>query len=147
VHERFALQHGAADFIEKSRGTQILAARVRLVLAGHRRVRTPGDKLNCGRLLLEASRACWGGVDVTLTVGEFKVVYLLASRAGECVPYRQIYDAMHYAGFVAGSGEEGYRANVRSSIKRIRTKFKECDPTWDEITNLNGYGYSWRKGS
>ena len=82
-------------------------------------MRTPGDKLNCSRLLLEASRACWDGVDVTLTVGEFKVVHLLASRAGECVPYRQIYDAMHYAGFVAGSGEHGYRVEPDSTIHQV----------------------------
>jgi len=148
VHERFALQYGAADFIEKSRGTQVLAARVRLILASHRRVRTSGDRnrLDCGRLLLEAGRARWDGRDVTLTFGELKIVRLLATQAGANVSFRQIYDASHYRGFVAGRGRDGYRTNVRCAIKRIRAKFKKCDPTWDEIINLNGFGYCWRKG-
>jgi two-component system response regulator ChvI len=145
VHERFALGQGAADFIDKSRGTDIVAARVRLVLAGNRRLRAPGNVVERGRLSLEGGRAYWGGVDVNLTAGEFKIVQLLAVRAGEHATYRQIYDALHYTGFVAGCGEEGYRANVRGAIKRIRCKFKELDPGWDEITNYIGYGYSWGK--
>jgi len=145
VHERFALQQGAVDFIDKSRGTQIVAARVRLILASNRKARAPADTVERGRLLLEAGRAYWAGIDVNLTVGEFKIVLLLATQAGEHVPYREIYDALHYPGFVAGCGEDGYRANVRGAIKRIRCKFKECDSSWDEITNFIGFGYSWQK--
>jgi two-component system response regulator ChvI len=99
----------------------------------------------CGHLVLriDAGRAYWKDCDVNLTVSEFKVIYLVASHVGEYVPYRQIYDAMHYVGFVAGSGEHGYRTNVRSSIKRIRNKFRQCDPAFDEIKNYTGFGYCW----
>ena len=145
IHERFALQQGAVDFICKSRGTQIVAARVRLILAGNRRMVASGQTLERGRLRLEGGRAYWGGVDVNLTVGEFKIVFLLATRVGEHVSYRQIYDALHYRGFVAGCGEDGYRANVRGAIKRIRSKFNECDPNFDMINNFIGFGYSWAK--
>ena len=69
----------------------------------------------------------------------------MAKHAGEQVSYRQIYDALRYTGFVAGCGEEGYRANVRGAIKRIRAKFKELDPGWEEITNFTGFGYGWGK--
>jgi two-component system, OmpR family, response regulator ChvI len=51
---------------------------------------------------------------------------------------------MHYAGFVAGSGDHGYRSNVRSCIKRIRAKFHACDPDFDEIQNHMGFGYCWK---
>jgi len=145
IHERLALQRGAVDFIDKSRGTAILAARLRLIVRNDRQAPKPGQVLQCRRLTLktEAGRAYWDDIDVNLTVSEFKIVHLIASRGGEYVPYRQIYDAMHYVGFVAGNGEHGYRANVRSSIKRIRRKFQECDPTFDEIRNYNGFGYCW----
>jgi hypothetical protein len=33
-----------------------------------------------------------------------------------------------HAGFIAGSGDDGYRRNVRSSIKRIRNKLRGHDP-------------------
>jgi hypothetical protein len=42
--------------------------------------------------------------------------------------YCAVYDRLTYEGFIAGIGEDGYRANVRSTIKRIRNKFRACDP-------------------
>ena len=49
----------------------------------------------------------------------------------------------NYAGFIAGSGNDGYRANVRSAIKRIRNKFRELDPTFEAIENYTASGYCW----
>jgi len=86
-------------------------------------------------------------MEVDLTVSELKLVVLIASNVDRCVPYREIHDGIHYEGFVAGSGEHGYRANVRSSVKRIRKKFRKYDPTFNEIRNCNGLGYCWRKSS
>lgn len=57
--------------------------------------------------------------------------------------YRAIYDRLHYEGFIAGSGEHGYRANVRSAIKRIRNKFRDFDPGFGEIVNYTAFGYCW----
>ena len=145
VHERLALERGAVEFIEKNRGTKILAARLRLIAPNERQLSITDQVFERGRLVLKPKegRAYWGDVDVNLTVSEFRVVHALALQAGKVVSYRQIYDAMHYAGFVAGSGDDGYRSNVRSSIKRIRIKFMECDPSFKEIKNHNGFGYCW----
>jgi two-component system response regulator ChvI len=60
--------------------------------------------------------------------------------------YRDIYDIVRGRGFVAGWGEEGYRVNVRSFIKRIRQKFRALDDTFDSIKNYSGYGYYWDHG-
>jgi hypothetical protein len=49
---------------------------------------------------------------VDLTLREFKIVTLLAEKAGRDVGYREIYDLVHGKDFVAGQGSEGYRANV-----------------------------------
>ena len=57
--------------------------------------------------------------------------------------YRAIYDRLHYEGFVAGSGANGYWTNVRSAIKRIRNKFRACDPAFGEIENYTAFGYCW----
>ena len=80
-----------------------------------------------------------------LSVSEFNIVRMLVCKAGNHVTYRAIYDCIHYAGFVAGSGEHGYRRNVRSNIKRIRIKFHACDPDFDEIANYVAVGYRWKK--
>jgi hypothetical protein len=46
------------------------------------------------------------------------------SNVGSFVTYRAVYDRLRYEGFIAGSGNDGFRANVRSAIKRIRNKFR-----------------------
>jgi two-component system, OmpR family, response regulator ChvI len=86
-------------------------------------------------------------MDVGLTIGEYKIVQLMASNAGSYVTYRAIYDRMTYEGFIAGVGNIGYRTNVRSAIRHIRNKFRECDPVFVEIENYVGFGYCWGSDS
>ena len=64
---------------------------------------------------------------------------------GRYVTYRAIYDRLHYEGFIAGSGDDGYRGNVRSAIKRIRNEFRDLDPDFAEIENYTACGYRWGK--
>ena len=148
-YEYAALDGGAVDFVDKARGIPILAKRLQLIVQmsrGTTATTSPeSESLRCGKLELKADigRVYWDGKDVDLTVTEFKIIYLLVSRAGEYVTYRSIYDCVHHAGFVAGSGEEGFRTNVRSSIKRIRNKFRGLDARFSEIENYAAFGYRW----
>ena len=87
---------------------------------------------------------CWKEQPVELTLVQVRIVALLASRRGGFVSYRLIYDLVHGEGFFAGEGEEGYRVNVRSLIKRIRKRFCDVDATFDEIVNFPAEGYGWR---
>ena len=148
AYECMAFDEGAVDFISKSRDRQVLVRRLRSVVELVKlKADLPSQEgLACGKLLLrpQTSRAFWNGVDVGLTLGEYNIVRLLASNVGRYVTYRAIYDRLHYEGFIAGTGDEGYRANVRTAIKRIRNKFRSCDPAFDEIENYTGFGYCWR---
>lgn len=150
AYESAALDGGAVDFVDKARGISILGKRIRASVALTRRLRPQPAQvaLRCGKLVLrpEVGGALWSGGDPGLTVTEFNIVHLLASRAGEYVTYRAIYDCVHHAGFLAGDGAEGYRTNVRSAIKRIRNKFRALDSTFDEIENFAAFGYRWRSG-
>ena len=74
---------------------------------------------------------------------EFDVVAFLAENAGRDVAYRQIYDVVRGNGFVAGQGEDGYRANVRAMVKRIRRKFTQLDADFAALQNYPGFGYRW----
>jgi two-component system, OmpR family, response regulator ChvI len=149
AHECLALDKGAIDVILKSRGPDVLARRLKGVVKNIARTDRPrpGGPIKCGKLLLrhDISRACWQDVDVGLTIGEYKIVHLLASNAGRHLTYRAIYDRLTYEGFIAGSGADGHRGNVRSAIKRIRNKFRDFDPTFDQIENYAGFGYCWKK--
>jgi two-component system response regulator ChvI len=80
---------------------------------------------------------------INLTLTEFKIVMLLAEKAGRDVGYREIYDLVHGKDFISGHGARGYRANVRTFIKRIRKKFRDGDPSFDRIENYAGFGYRW----
>ena len=148
AYECMAFDQGAVDFISKSRDRQVLVRRLRSVVELVKlKADLPSQEgLACGKLLLrpQTSRAFWNGVDVGLTLGEYNIVRLLASNVRRYVTYRAIYDRLHYEGFIAGTGDEGYRANVRTAIKRIRNKFRSRDPAFDEIENYTGFGYCWR---
>jgi two-component system response regulator ChvI len=149
IYEEAALEGGAVDFIDKSRRLPILLKRLQLIAEGGRPstepAPTPAPTLRLGRLTLrfDTNRAVWDGRTVDLTLTEFKILTLLAENAGQDVGYREIYDLVHGKDFIAGHGAEGYRANVRTFIKRIRKKFRDIDPDFDHVENYAGFGYRW----
>jgi len=149
AHESLAFDRGAIDFIDNRHGVDVPVGRLkRAVEAAKLAADSPPDKpMICGRVVLrpDVKRAYWDEVDLGLTCGEYDILHFLVSNAGRFVTYRAIYDRMHYEGFIAGCGTEGYRANVRSAIKRIRGKFRERDPIFAEIENYTSFGYGWRK--
>jgi two-component system response regulator ChvI len=155
IYEEAALEGGAVDFIDKSRRLSILVKRLNLITEGLRPVaetdprRPSGEIIRLGPLELrfDINRASWNNQTLDLTLTEFKIVALLALRAGEDVGYREIYDLVHGKDFVAGYGAEGYRANVRTFIKRIRKKFRDVDGEFDQIHNYAGFGYRWIAGA
>jgi two-component system response regulator ChvI len=153
IYEEAALQRGAVDFVDKSRSFSILLRRINLIVQGAKsgRAAAEGDAgagpvLHRGDLELrrQTARAFWKGSEVALTNTEFKMVDLLATRAGEDIRYRELYDLVHGEGFLTGTGAEGYRANVRAFVKRIRDKFRVVDRDWDVLENYSGFGYRWR---
>ena len=159
IYEEAALAGGAVDFIEKSRSFSILNRRIDLILSGARGGSGAPEPTNGGgtsdkpetvgelELRPNIRRAFWNGEELPFSVTEFDIVYRLATRAGQDVPYREIYDLARGEGFIAGQGPEGYRANVRTHIKRIRAKFRDVDSEFDAIENYPGFGYRWRDES
>lgn len=151
MYEEAALRWGAVDFIEKSRSLSIILQRLRLITDGSKRLtgaeaaaETPRT-IERGKLELrtDISRAYYDGKRVDLTLTEFHIVHLLVNAVDADVSYRQIYDLVRGKDFVAGFGEDGFRVNVRSFIKRIRQKFREVDENFACIANYPGYGYRW----
>ena len=144
-NETLALTAGALDFVDKSRGVPVLVARLRRIMETGSPVSKSDEFLHRGLLVLKprTSRAYWNNVDLDLTVTVFKVVKLLATTVGEFVIYRRVYDCIKNSGFIAGYGDQGYRTNVRSMIKRIRNKFRAIDGTFTAIENFPSFGYRW----
>ncbi len=152
IYEEAALAGGAVDFIDKSRRLSILVRRIELIAEGQRPLTDtslpPPSQLRLGQLELrfDINRAFWRGAAVDLTLTEFRMISQLAMRPGEDVSYRELYDLVHGKDFLAGSGADGYRANVRTFIKRIRKKFRDVDLEVDQVRNYAGFGYQWIPG-
>ena len=156
IYEERALKWGAVDFIDKSRKLPIILGRLKLITEGTKPIPgAAGQDTDEGgepgvfrrgplELHQDIHRAFWGGQQVDLTLSEFAIVRHLATQLERDVTYRQIYDVVRGKDFVAGFGSEGFRANVRSFIKRIRKKFKDVDDDFDHIENYPGFGYRWR---
>src|SRR6185369_15576486 len=88
AYEEAALEGGAVDFIDKSRRLPILLRRLQLIAEGLRPTRaaeTPPAVLRRGDLELrcDSHRAFWKDVMVDLSLTEFRIIELLAARAGE----------------------------------------------------------------
>jgi two-component system response regulator ChvI len=144
-NERRAFLAGAADFIDKTRGFGILVRRLNLIVNAAPGVRVQRRLERRGRLLLNpvGGRAFWDDVDVGLTLGEYRIVELLARRSPAPATYREIHDQVrHQAGAVSTEGE--CRLNARAAIRRIRVKFGACDPAFSQINNYQALGYVWR---
>ncbi|MBL27167.1 MAG: response regulator [Rhodospirillaceae bacterium] len=148
IFEERALAAGAVDFVDKSKSFGIILQRLRLVMGGTKgggqTVTAEPEVADRLEIHPDSARAFWKGEQVSLTLSEFKVVKALAARGGRDMSYREIYDLVRGEGFHAGSGEEGYRSNVRALIKRIRQKFRDIDPDFEALENYAGFGYRWR---
>ncbi len=155
IYEESALKWGAVDFIDKSRRLPIILQRLRIIterVKSHAVAETAGnsrDNIERGNLelLSDISQAFWKGEPVDLTRSEFEITRLLVIQVGSDISFREIYDTVRGKDFVAGYGSEGFRTNVRSFIKRVRNKFRDVDPNFDEIENYPGFGYRWRDQS
>lgn len=162
IFEERALAEGAVDFIEKTRSIAVILYRLQnAITAAAAKDKQPDSTAASNNnnnnnntaaagetepLSIDAARVAWHGRRVDLTLSEVKVVQLLSSRAGQDVTYREIYDVVKGAGFVAGADTEGYRTNVRAMVKRIRQKFRAIDPEFARLENYPGFGYRWNDG-
>jgi two-component system, OmpR family, response regulator ChvI len=152
--EEPALEEFGVDFTEKLRSLPVLVKCCRAITERARsapdadRRRTDNlQQIGALELRLDINRASWAGAPIDLTLTEFKIIALLALRVGEDVSYREIYDLVHGKDFSAGYGDEGYRPNVRTFIKRIRKKLRAVDPEFEHIQNYAGFGYRYHRNS
>jgi two-component system response regulator ChvI len=145
-NERRAFLAGASDFIDKTRGFDVLVRRLKLVVNATSGVRVQRHLERRGRLLLNPveGRALWDDVDLGLTLGEYRVVELLARRSPEFVGYREIHEQIRHQATTAT--EDEWRLNARAAVRRIRVKFAACDPAFRQIENHKSLGYVWKTG-
>lgn len=134
------LRLGADDYLGKDISLPQLTARVQALFRRLDAMRAPAARdqvfeLRGTRLELERMRVARQGADVPLTVTEFWIVHALLRHPGHVKTREQL---MREAQVVVDD------ATVTSHVKRIRRKFEQVDPAFDEIDTVHGAGYRWR---
>ena len=135
------LQLGAQDYIRKPFLQRVLVGRIKMVLrrVAAKNAVSVGRILEVGQLRIDLERytSSWKGVDVNLTVTEFIVLRALASRAG----------AITSRDMLRIAASEDWRnlddRAIENNVKRLRRKFRQVDPSFDEIEVFYGIGYRY----
>lgn len=95
-------------------------------------------------IVYDPPRAYWKGEQVGLPYGAYLIVRELAENDRD-VAAIDLFHVGHPKNFKVGNKPDSWRENIRTAIKRIRGRFREVDPTFDQIDTYNSYGYRWRR--
>lgn len=134
------LRLGADDYLTKDISLQQIVARV---VALFRRVealsggRSDEKLLERGKLKFSVERmeVSWNDQPVPLTVTEFWIIHSLIRHPGHVRTRQQLMDDAN----VLVDDQ-----TITSHIKRIRRKFVNADPEFDQLDTVYGAGYRWK---
>jgi DNA-binding response OmpR family regulator len=129
------LEIGADDYITKPFSVRALVARVRALLRRTRGEVIAPSIVRVGGLEIDPEKytVVFDGFPIKFTPNEFKLLYLLASRAGQTFTREQLLDDLHGA---ASSMDR----SVDSHIKNIRKKLETASGE-PMIETIYGIGY------
>jgi two-component system response regulator RstA len=138
VDEVLGLELGADDYLAKPVRPRVLLTRVRALL----RRREPGPAhavapVAAGGLRIDPRnrRATLDGTEVSLTTGEFDLLYFLASRSGQTVSRDTIYRALR------GVEYDGIDRSIDLCVARLRKKLGDDARHPQRIKSVRGAGY------
>ena len=134
------LRLGADDYMTKDISLHHLVARV---VALFRRIealasdRSEDKKLVRGELELSVERieVHWTGEQIPLTVTEFWIIHSLVRHPGHVRTRQQLMDDAN----VLVDDQ-----TITSHVKRIRKKFVQHYPDFDQLDTVYGAGYRWK---
>jgi two-component system phosphate regulon response regulator PhoB len=133
------LELGADDYVTKPFSPQVLLARIKAVLRRRAIGSEPEDAvLTLHELIIDPqrNRISAAGNDVELTVTEFRLLRLLASRPGWVFTRSQIVDGIH------GEGHAITDRAIDVQIVGLRKKLGDCGAY---IETVRGIGYRFRE--
>ena len=130
----------AWDYITKPVSLEFLVARGHALLSIATHLQSPESNLTTltiNELEIDENSMSiqWQGERLNFTLTEFQIVESLARRPGHVKTYDALIDVTRQ-GLVEKNTINGY-------IRRIRSKFREIDTTFNRIQTVHGTGYKW----
>lgn len=149
IDEILGLKLGADDYVTKPFSQRLLVERIRAVLrrrapvasgADGKRAASSGNTIKRGDLVLDDERhLCqWQGRAVDVTVTEYLLIKSLVQNPGHVKNRDQLMD------FAYGENTYVDDRTIDSHIKRVRKKFKDVDPGFENIETVYGIGYRYK---
>jgi two-component system, OmpR family, response regulator ChvI len=140
------LELGGDDYLVKPFAVRELVARVKVLFRRlallDKSSSTADEKLTLGELCLDLARyqASWKSTLLPLTVTEFMLLHALARRPGHVKSRSQLMEECYpHDAYVS-------ERTIDSHVKRLRKKFIQIDPGFDDIDTVYGLGYRYREG-
>ena len=142
LDEALGLELGADDYIAKPFSSRILIARTRALLrrsAARMRPHAAPSPILSTELALYADelRACFRGVEVALTVTEFRLLQILSEDAG------QVYSRERLLELLRDDGSVMAVRIIDTYVLQLRRKLEAIDPGFQKLETVIGAGYRW----
>jgi DNA-binding response OmpR family regulator len=134
------LEIGADDYVTKPFSPRELAVRVRTILRRTRPERPPVERIEVGRLAIDAAKreARRDGAPIALTVKEFDLLWFLASNPNRVFSRDQLMSSVWGYAAALDTG------TVTVHVRRLRQKLEQ-DPSRPELLEtVWGIGYRIR---
>jgi two-component system phosphate regulon response regulator PhoB len=128
------LELGADDYLTKPFSPRELLLRIKKILARGQNGEKPQDQMRFGDLLIDLPRhvASWKGKTIELTATEFKLLVVLAQRAGRVQSrYHLLRDVWEYDSLID-------TRTVDTHMRRLREKL---GPASKHLDTVRGVGY------
>lgn len=142
--EIYGLELGADDYVTKPVTPRVLLARIKAQLRSNQPIQAaPRNRLEFGSLQidLDAQSVVLDGDTVTLSSGEFELLWALASQAGKEVKRDDLIRE------IRGFDYDGFDRTIDVRISRLRKKLGDNSNPPKRIKTVWGKGYLFAKNN